>query len=311
MQSRLDVGLMMVLRASCLAFMPLVGCRREPVRTDSVASASPPAASSAPATTPPISAAPTSSPSALSGPLPPPAKLDASTSVVVDPDNGEKLAAWTQARVVAAKNQPELVRVPLVRRDPGWGCICPEHYVGVSTTTAGDKTVWLTPTFAPTAPSLPPDTVVLAEGYFSGGTSPFEPGTNETFDKATLHEFHVLRHRPVASPEDGAGTKAEVVLDGADAHHETPAPADGLVFLLVAASIPIGDAAKATAETTRERLVAKGFLDASIVDTRTTPGLFCCHLAVVASRHATATEAQTAALAAKKKGVSLLVRRAW
>ena len=67
----------------------------------------------------------------------------------------------------ARLGRPERVRFPFVRLSDGWGCICPEYYVGLSTANAGPQ-LWIEPRFARTTLRFPKNTIVLAEGYFTG-----------------------------------------------------------------------------------------------------------------------------------------------
>lgn len=305
---------MTTIRATAVVLVTVaMGCRDD---KPAVRSEAPAVSASAPA--PAMMAPPVTSSSVAASsaePLPLPAFADAGGDGVDVEDAAARLA-WVRAREAAG----DLVRLPLVRRGPGWGCICPEYFIGASTISGGDQTTWIEPVFAPTAAPLPPDRIVIVEGYFTGKTLPFAPKTTEEYEKATLHELRVLRHRPVARDPNAEGVglppeeaKMRVVLDAKDAHREKEAPADGKPFLLVAQSVPMTEGAKATETAKRRRveLVAKGFPAAEVIDTRLAPGLFCCHLAVVASRYATASEADTAAKEAKKKGISLLVRRGW
>lgn len=302
---------------ACFSAIVVVGCRddKRTLPTPPPASASTPVMQ-LPAAAPAVSVAtPSSSPAPSPTDLSPPATLDVDAGAV-DVDDASARVAWVRAREATG----DLVRMPLVHKGPGWGCICPEHYVGTSPISGGDQTTWIAPVFGPTAPELPAGSVVTVEGYFTGKTSSFTPNADEEFEKATLHEFKVLRHRPVARDPNGEGdgvlaedARLRTVLAAKDAHRESEAPADGKVFLLVAQSVPMTDGpqAAATAERRRAELVTKGFGGAEVIDSRIAPGLFCCHLVVLASRHATASEAEAAAKDAKKKGVSLIVRRGW
>jgi hypothetical protein len=294
------------MRIVLLLAIAFAGCRSE--------KASPPP--------PAPSASVTAAVSASAAPIASSAPPDAATTVVQLPDaggipvtDGKAMEAWVRAREKAAANGAELVRVPLVRRTDGWGCICPEHYLGTSALNGTDSMTWITPVFAPTAPPLLPDRVVLAEGYFTGKRETFKADSTEEYDKVTVHELQVLRHRPLsgASDEDRPAVElsAAVLLPGKDAHQETPAPEDGNRFLLIATSIPLSDKAAESAERERAKLAAKGFTAVEVLDTRRVPGLFCCHLVVVASRHPTEAVAKEAAAAAGRKGVKVLVRRGW
>lgn len=303
-------------RLYLLGALALLGCPKE---RKSDARAAPPDAApfaSAASTVAVIaSSSPPLEPSAAPlEPPPPPALLDGGVSV----EDGAALAAWMKAREAAAKaGKPELVRVPLVRHGPGWGCICPDHYLGASTSSGSEGMQWITPKFAPTAPELPPDSFVIAEGYFTGKVEPFKSPSVEESEHYTLHELEVLRYRP-PTPHDGdmptppQDLACSVILAGKDAKKETPVPADGKGYLLVAASVPVSDARAAEhAEKKKAELVAGGFPAAEVLESRRAPGLFCCHLVVVASRHTTDKEARAAALDAKAKGFPMLVRRGW
>ncbi len=83
-------------------------------------------------------------------------------------DNSPEVARWMMERARRSrKGRPERVSFPLVRKSAGWGCICPEYYIGLSTGTTGGST-WVEPRF--TRPLARPmrNMVVIAEGYFTG-----------------------------------------------------------------------------------------------------------------------------------------------
>jgi hypothetical protein len=276
-----------------------------------------PSSSSSSSSQPPT---PTESASVGQAALPPPTSQPSDAGV--DFTERASMKTWALARIrEAAKGPPksaELVRIPITRHGPGWGCICPEVYIGIKNS-ADTDTIWIEPTFAPTATPLAPDTAVVAEGYFTGKSTPFAPKTTEAFEKVSLHGFHVLRHRPVAFDPNSEGpqpmaadARASTVLTAAEAHHETTEPSDGRVFLLVSASIPMHEKnAQAAAMKKRDDLRANGFADAEVLDSRTTSGLFCCHWVVVVSRHRTAADASADAAKAKAKKIDTLVRRGW
>jgi len=81
---------------------------------------------------------------------------------------------WQSARLtLAAAGTPERVRIPVTFRSQGWGCPCPDVFVGTSTNifTTGP---WLSLTYAEgLAPPEPPreGLVVVAEGHFTGKRS--------------------------------------------------------------------------------------------------------------------------------------------
>jgi hypothetical protein len=98
--------------------------------------------------------------------------FDASTaSAQVGPyaDNTPEVVRWMAERARRSRaGRPERVRIPLARKSTGWGCICPDYYVGLSTATTGGST-WVEPRF--TRPTARPsrNVIVVAFGYFTGG----------------------------------------------------------------------------------------------------------------------------------------------
>lgn len=75
---------------------------------------------------------------------------------------------WVAERVrLARAGRRESVRVPLVRRSDGWGCICPYYYIGLSTGNAGAE-LWIEPRFERAAQRPSKNMILLAEGYFTG-----------------------------------------------------------------------------------------------------------------------------------------------
>lgn len=83
-------------------------------------------------------------------------------------DNTPEVSSWMAERARRARNgRPERVSFPLVRKSLGWGCICPDYYIGLSTATTGGST-WVEPRF--TRPLARPsrNVIVIAEGYFTG-----------------------------------------------------------------------------------------------------------------------------------------------
>ena len=83
-------------------------------------------------------------------------------------DNSPEVARWMEERARRARRgRPERVRFPLVRRSTGWGCICPEYYIGLSTATTGGGT-WVEPRFRRPLARPSRNVIVLAEGYFTG-----------------------------------------------------------------------------------------------------------------------------------------------
>ena len=83
-------------------------------------------------------------------------------------DNTPEVARWMALRARRARNgRPERVSFPLVRKSAGWGCICPEYYIGLSTATTGGST-WVEPLFARPLSRPSRNMIVIAEGYFTG-----------------------------------------------------------------------------------------------------------------------------------------------
>ena len=83
-------------------------------------------------------------------------------------DNTPEVMRWMAERARRSRRgRPERVSFPLVRKSTGWGCICPDYYIGLSTATTGGDT-WVEPRF--TRPLARPsrNVIVIAEGYFTG-----------------------------------------------------------------------------------------------------------------------------------------------
>lgn len=80
----------------------------------------------------------------------------------------DKAIAWIRERQTNAPyGKKEIIRVPLVRRSLGWGCDCPEFYIG-RMITGNILDQWLTVTYAKGIKPLQNGDVVTAEGYFTG-----------------------------------------------------------------------------------------------------------------------------------------------
>lgn len=83
-------------------------------------------------------------------------------------DKADSVKTWMDQRVENAKKGiNEKVKMPMVVRSTGWGCECPVHYIGVSSTTNDGP--WISavapkkfPTMDETGHSL------VAVGYFTG-----------------------------------------------------------------------------------------------------------------------------------------------
>lgn len=92
-------------------------------------------------------------------------EVSAQASIYVE---SEGVESWVRERVRRARSgRRELVRLPLVRRSDGWGCICPYYYIGLSPANAGPE-LWIEPRFAREAQRPSKNMIVQAEGYFTG-----------------------------------------------------------------------------------------------------------------------------------------------
>ncbi|MFH0893703.1 MAG: hypothetical protein V2A54_04645 [Bacteroidota bacterium] len=80
----------------------------------------------------------------------------------------DSLSDWVIARVEnAAKGKPEMVEMPFVARCWGWGCMCPDYYIGVSVGVLDGKWVFpKAPKGFPKSDSLGYSMIVT--GYFTG-----------------------------------------------------------------------------------------------------------------------------------------------
>ena len=81
----------------------------------------------------------------------------------------DSLDIWVKTRVAsAAKGKPEMVEMPFVARCWGWGCMCPDYYLGVSVGVLDGTWVYpvATPKDFPSSDSLGHSMIVT--GYFTG-----------------------------------------------------------------------------------------------------------------------------------------------
>jgi hypothetical protein len=221
--------------------------------------------------------------------------------------------AWVKARVKnAKKGEREIVRIPLVRRTTGWGCVCPWHYLGTSTGSYGGKS-WLTPTTAPgvTLPEKGNGWVQVAEGYFTGASTKEDNSKDCGGCKDwvyTLYTFHVERARP--APKETTDLKVHVLLSGNEASEKVAPLADGKPWMVIVSSVARdakGAAAQAAAQ--RDKLVKAGFANAAVIDSRAATQLACCYHVVVADRFKTQAEAAALAKDVKKKRLQASVKK--
>lgn len=146
------------------------------------------------------------------GPAPPP--VERSPRAVSGPrrvrldDDG--MRRWVAERVEAARRgAPERVRIPVVRRVEGWGCLCPTHYIG--TNPAQAEGPWLTVTLAKGLADLGPGDAAMAEGSFG---SPVETVTLDEDEGASPYElvpFTATRLTPLPAGTDGDDVALELL----------------------------------------------------------------------------------------------------
>lgn len=128
---------------------------------------------------------------------------------------GPDIERWITERARRARiGRREKVRLPLVRRSDGWGCVCPEYYVGLNTANAGGG-MWLEPRFARRTLRLRKNTVVLAEGYFTGRRLRRDLRTHRDEPEELIYEqWEFLVTRVQALPEN------HVFYDEANANNQ-------------------------------------------------------------------------------------------
>ena len=230
----------------------------------------------------------------------------------------EKFDAWIKARLKAAKSgKPELVRIPVSYRSMGWGCRCPDVFIGTSTDTGGGP--WLSVKLGPVA-ELPAynerfGVVVVAEGRFTGKKDTEdlrgENGEPEEWLYKLL-EFEALRFKRF-SEKRGGDARARVVLDGAAAAAKVKALADDRPWKVVVGSFPA--ASKRTPRrlaALRKKLQARKVEGVEVINSRAAPRLFCCYQVVLAGGHKTREAALVAARALRKKRLKgVYVRKGW
>jgi hypothetical protein len=239
---------------------------------------------------------------------PPPAPV-----AYVAPDAGvatlDTMMRFVKERVAKANaHELELVRMPIHMHGPGWGCTCPSYYVGAQETASQTDTVFLDPTFESAAAPVALTETRIAEGYFTGKTTPSDgdPGIVNT-----LYGFRVLRTRLATQDElEPENFRASVIASGASAGLERPMPDDKRVFLLIEASFPLGPGADDAAKKRADKFRAQ-YPSIEVVDSRTVPGLFCCNDVVVLDRFATQYEAAAEEKRAKSLGAKATIRRGW
>jgi len=64
----------------------------------------------------------------------------ADVPATLDGSDASQLSDWVMTRVLHARaGHPELVRITLSTQGPGWGCRCPNEYLGASQTASNDS----------------------------------------------------------------------------------------------------------------------------------------------------------------------------
>jgi hypothetical protein len=118
---------------------------------------------------------------------------------------GPDVSRWIAERARRSRTgRRERVRIPLVHRSDGWGCICPEYYIGLSTGTTGTET-WIEPRFERRSLRLRKNTIVLAEGYFTGTRPRRDLRSSREEPEEWIYrlwEFHVTRVRKLPDNHD-------------------------------------------------------------------------------------------------------------
>lgn len=248
--------------------------------------------------------APKKAPPVASAKAPPTAPDKAPpAAVVLNQSDEELIRAWIAARIESAgAGRREIVRIPLIHKCLGWGCVCPEWYIGESAGNAMGLD-WLTIDDAPYAELPSPGESgleLVAEGWFTGAKDTFEwRSGDELVEDYTLQGFHVERWRRMGDSDKDR--TLSVVADAA-ATKAWPEPlTDARPWVAIAHSVPReSKGAAEKAEKLRAALVEKGYAQAEILDSRQLPRLFCCFYSVVLGRYATEEEALAAVKAASK-----------
>lgn len=230
----------------------------------------------------------------------------------------EEAAAWVKQRVRLAKQgKPELVRIPIAFASMGWGCRCPDRYIGTTSNSAEGP--WLSLSGAsvglPYKYSERLGTVAVAEGHFTGRRVKQDLREGKDDPQEWLYhpfEFTALRFRRFRDTRE-ADAKLHVLLDGAEAARKVPPFKDGKRWLVITNSVPLRDKRSARrAEQLRAKLLKQGFTAAEVFDGRAAPLLSCCYRVVVAGRYATKEEARAAAKQARKKRLrGVYVKQGW
>lgn len=225
--------------------------------------------------------------------------------------------SWIKARArTAKKGKPELVRIPVAYRSMGWGCRCPDNYIGTGTDAAEGPWIKLVGSAGPPYDySERLGTVVVAEGYFTGRRVEEDLRDGPDSPKEWLYklwEFKVVRMRRFRDAR-AADAKLHVLLDGASAARKVAPLGDDKRWLVIVDSVRLTDKRSARrAARVKKRLIAKGFSSAQVFDSRAAWRLFCCYRVVVAGRYATKKQARAVARRARARRFrGVYVKQGW
>ena len=234
-----------------------------------------------------------------------------------DPAAREAAVDWLAERLRNAREgRPEIVRLPVALRSRGWGCPCPDAYIGVDPNGNIFSLGWLRLDVRGDAggglKESETGAVVVAEGWFTGAVSQedlrSDPSEPEDFVYALDH-LVVARTRPL---RDGESAKLEVVL-GHPATSEPVTPLrDDRPWFVVAGSAPLSAPNHAErAQKLADKVKRAGVEDVEIIDSRRTELLWCCADVVVAGRFATQEEAKERVKALRKHRLKSYEKKAF
>ncbi len=232
-------------------------------------------------------------------------------------EDGKAVATWIAARAkAAASGAPELVRVPLSFRSLGWGCVCPDVFIGTSPHSHDGGDTWVKVLAAPglTLPGMTREGAVLvAEAIFTGKRVKLDlrgkDGPKEHLYQ--IWELKVLRTKTFR--EGGGDAKVQIVLPARQLAEKVPPLADDRPWIVVVESYPLtAKRSLKVAEGLQKKLVAAGFTGAEVLDSRRAARLYCCYQVVAAGRFKTKAEAMAVAKQVRaKKWKDVTVRQGW
>jgi hypothetical protein len=223
-------------------------------------------------------------------------------------DDSAACAKWVRARAADARaGKRAIVRMPI--GVPAGGATAPDTFIGAwlgGSITLGQDGI--TPEWEPGVPHPSGMQTSIVEGWFTGTQKKEGGGGGPSWD---TFGFHATRAR-AGSPDEADARHLQVVLSGPEASRELPALHDDRPWLLVAASLPLLEKdVDAHAESARAKLVAEGFDQAEVIDSRQATGLFCCFRNVLAGRYASDKEAREALARVKHAHPGAFVRKGW